>query len=279
MDVPLPLAGARRRGWRLVMAVAAANTPATASLPQVRHIRFSDLWEALRAGVRDFRAIPSQAIFLCLIYPLVGLFLWSLMVRYDVLPLLFPLVAGFALVGPFAAVGLYELSRRREVGLDSEWLHAFDVFRSPAKWSIFALAVLLLVIFGAWLGTARAIYLQTMGDTPIVSPVNFVDRVLTTHAGHMLIILGNGIGFLFAVVTLAVAVVSFPLVLDRKVDAPTAIITSVRAVLASPMQMLAWGFIVAAILVAGSIPFLFGLAIAMPVLGHATWHLYRRVVV
>jgi uncharacterized membrane protein len=261
------------------MAAVIEHTGAFSPLPAVRKISFSDLRVALNKGIEDFRDIPSQAVFLCLIYPLVGLFLWSVMVRYDVLPLLFPLVAGFALVGPFAAVGLYELSRRRELGLESDWQHAFDVFSSPAKWSIFGLAVLLLVIFGAWLGIAHYIYVRTLGDTPIASVGLFAQKVLTTRAGWELIVIGNGVGFLFAVVTLMVSVVSFPLALDRKVEASTAIITSVRAVLANPVQMLTWGFIVAAALVAGSIPFLFGLAIVMPVLGHATWHLYRRVVV
>ena len=249
------------------------------ALPAVRRITVSDLREALRKGIDDFREIPTQAVFLGLIYPIVGLFLWSVMVRYDVLPLLFPLVAGFALLGPFAAVGLYELSRRRELGLDSDWHHAFDVLRSPARWSIFALAVLLLVIFGAWLGVAHTIYVRTMGDTPLASVFTFADKVLTTKPGWELIAIGNGVGFLFAVVTLMVSVVSFPLALDRKVDPATAIITSIRAVLVNPLPMMVWGFIVAVSLLAGSIPFLFGLAVVMPVLGHATWHLYRRVVV
>ena len=261
------------------MAVAIEHLAETSALPGVRRISLSDLRIALERGLEDFRAIPSQAVFLCLIYPLVGLFLWSIMVRYDVLPLLFPLVAGFALIGPFAAVGLYELSRRRELGLESDWQHAFDVFSSPAKWSIFGLAVLLLVIFGIWLETAHYIYQRTMGDTPLASVSFFAEKVLSTKAGFDLIIIGNGIGLLFAIVTLMVAVVSFPLVLDRKVDAATAIITSVRAVLVNPLTMATWGFIVAAALVAGSLPFLFGLAIVMPVLGHASWHLYRRVVI
>ena len=261
------------------MATAVEQSRAYTELPRVRRISFSDLRVALTKGFDDFREIPTQAVFLCLIYPLVGLFLWSLMVRYDVLPLLFPLVAGFALIGPFAAVGLYELSRRRELGLESDWQHAFDVFSSPAKWSIFALAVLLLVIFGTWLSTAHYIYVRTMGDTPLTSISLFAQKVLNTKQGWELILAGNGIGFLFALVTLMVSAVSFPLALDRKVDAATAIITSVRAVLYNPVQMLAWGFVVAAALVLGSLPFLFGLAIVMPVLGHATWHLYRRVVV
>jgi uncharacterized membrane protein len=261
------------------MATVTARTDTGPAIPGVRRIGLADLRIALVKGVDDFRAFPSHAIFLCLIYPLVGLFVWSLMAGYDLLPLLFPLTSGYALVGPFAAVGLYELSRRRELGLDSEWQHAFDVFHSPARWSIFALGVLLLVIFGTWLGAAHTIYVRTMGDTPLISVGVLVQKVLTTRQGLILILVGNGVGFAFAVVTLAVGVVSFPLVLDRKVDAITAIITSVRSVLANPLVMAAWGIIVATLLVVGSIPFLFGLAIAMPVLGHATWHLYRRVVI
>src|SRR5579864_4804712 len=140
------------------MAAVTAHTDMRPAIPGVRRIGLTDLRIALVKGMDDFRAFPSHAIFLSLIYPFVGLFIWSLMVRYDVLPLLFPLIAGYALVGPFAAVGLYELSRRRELALDSEWQHAFDVFQSPAKWSIFALGVLLLVIFGTWLGAAHTIY-------------------------------------------------------------------------------------------------------------------------
>jgi uncharacterized membrane protein len=261
------------------MAVTTAQSDIKPALPAVRRIGVGDLFAALKEGLDDFRAIPTQAVFLSLIYPLVGLFLWSLMVRYDTLPLLFPLVAGFALVGPFAAVGLYELSRRRELGLDSDWHHAFDILKSPSRWSILALGILLLAIFGGWLGAAHTIYVRTMGDTPLISVGSFVEKVLSTNAGLALILVGNGVGFLFAVVTLAVSAVSFPLVVDRHVDAPTAIITSIRAVLANPLPMAVWGLIVAALLVAGSIPFLFGLAIVMPVLGHATWHLYRRVVV
>src|SRR5260221_1589274 len=189
------------------MATVTARTDTGPAIPGVRRIGLADLRFALVQGMDDFRAFPSHAVFLCLIYPLVGVFVWSLMVRYDVLPLLFPLVAGYALVGPFAAVGLYELSRRREQGLDSAWQHAFDVFHSPAKWSIFALGVLLLVIFGAWLGAAHEIYVRTMGDTPLISAGVLVQKVRTTRQGLELILIGNGVAFAFAVVTLAVGVV------------------------------------------------------------------------
>jgi uncharacterized membrane protein len=254
---------------------AADTNPA---IPHIRQIGPQDLRAALRDGVEDFRKLPSHAVFLCLFYPVAGLLLGGFLFRYDVIPLVFPLVAGFALIGPFAAVGLYELSRRLELGLDSSWEHAFDVLRSPAKWSIFALGVLLMAIFIAWLMVAQSIYAHTLGALGPASIAGFVRDLFTTAAGWKMIILGNLVGFLFAVAAMSVSVISFPLLLDRHVGAAVAILTSVRAVLDNPGPMAAWGLIVVACLVAGSIPFLLGLAVVMPVLGHATWHLYRRVV-
>jgi uncharacterized membrane protein len=257
------------------MATITLETPA---LPHVRRIGISDLRDALAGGINDFKALPSEAMFLTIIYPIIGLFLSRVLTSNDALPLIYPLVAGFALIGPFAAVGLYELSRRRELGLDAGWHHAFDVLKSPARWSIFALGVLLLVIFAAWLGAAQTIYARTLGDTPLYSLGTFLSRVLTTGPGWTLIVVGNVVGFLFAALALSVGVVSFPLALDRHVSPPVAIITSIRAVVANPLIMAMWGLIVAAALVIGSIPFLLGLPIVLPVLGHATWHLYRHVV-
>lgn len=248
------------------------------ALPHIRRIGLSDLRAALEDGVADFRQLPSYAIFLCLIYPLIGIFLEGLVFRYDLLPLLFPLVAGFALVGPFAAVGLYELSRRLELRLDSSWQHAFDVFRSPAKWSIFGLGVLLTAIFIVWLLVARSLYAHTLGTLAPHSLGMFFRDLFTTKAGWRMIVWGNLIGFVFAVVAMSLSVVSFPLLLDRHVSSAVAMLTSVRAVLENPGTMAVWGLIVAAALVAGSIPFLLGLAVVVPILGHATWHLYRHVV-
>jgi uncharacterized membrane protein len=250
----------------------------TIAAPTVRKIAPSDLVEALRRGVADFAMMPSHVIFLCLIYPIVGIVIARLVLGYDVLPMLFPLIAGFALVGPLAALGLYEISRRREQGLDASWRHAFDVLRSPSLWSIVALGVLLMVIFLVWLGTANAIYVSAFGYTPAASMPDFVARVFGTPEGWALIVLGNGIGFLFAVLVLAISAISFPLLLDRDVGAITAMLTSVRAVAANPISMSLWGIIVAAALAIGSIPFFLGLTVAVPVLGHATWHLYRRVI-
>jgi uncharacterized membrane protein len=246
--------------------------------PAVARITLADLREALARGLDDFAACRTDVVFLCLIYPILGLVLARLAFGYQMLPLLFPLASGFALVGPFAAIGLYEMSRRREQGAQIGWADAFGVVRSPSIAAIVLLGLLLMVIFLVWLGAAEAIYAATLGPAAPVSAAAFVREVFTTHAGWMLIGVGVGVGFLFALVVLAIGAVSFPLLLDRGSGLDTAILTSVRAVLANPGPMAVWGLIVAAGLVIGSIPFFLGLIVVMPVLGHATWHLYRRVV-
>jgi uncharacterized membrane protein len=197
-----------------------------APLPAVRQIGFADLRAALREGLADFREIPSFAVFLCLFYPVVGLLIGGFMLRYDVAPLLFPLAAGFALIGPFAAIGLYELSRRRELGLDSSWEHAFDVFRSPAKWAILELGMLMLAIFFAWLLIAQGLYAETVGRLAPRSAEAFFRDVFTTPAGWHMFIWGNLIGFGFAVLSMCISVISFPLLLDKHVSAAAAILTS-----------------------------------------------------
>jgi len=246
--------------------------------PVIRKIRVSDLKDALARGLSDFSEMPSHAIFLCLIYPVIGLVLARAIFGSSILPLLFPLAAGFALVGPFAALGFYELSRRREQGLERSWTKAFDVLHSPSRGAIAALAFLLLIIFGLWVAAAQAIYIATFGYEPAASVPHFLRQVLTTPAGWTLIIVGNGVGFLFALLVLSISVVSFPLLLDRDVGAVDAVLTSLRAVAVNPVPMAIWGLIVAGLLVIGSLPFFFGLAVVVPVLGHATWHLYRKVV-
>ena len=248
------------------------------SLPAVRRIEVADLRDVLARGLSDFAAYRTDVIFLCIIYPVAGLLLAWLAFGYDMLPLLFPLASGFALIGPVAAVGLYEMSRRREQGVDITWADAFGVVRAPAFGAIVVLGLLLLAIFLLWLGAAYAIYLVTLGPEPPASIGSFVGDVFTTSAGWTLIVVGVGVGFLFALLVLTISVVSFPMLLDRDVGLSTAVATSVRTVVANPGPMAVWGLIVAAGLVIGSIPLLIGLIIIMPVLGHATWHLYRKVV-
>ncbi len=249
-----------------------------AAPPAVRRIVVADLRDVLASGLSDFGAYRTDVIFLCLIYPLIGLILMWVAFDYRLLPLAFPLASGFALVGPIAAAGLYEMSRRREQGLETSWADAFGVVRSPAFGAIMVLGLALVVIFLFWLLVAYGIYYVTLGPEPPASIETFIGDVLTTGAGWTMIVVGMGVGFLFALLVLSISVVSFPLLLDRDVGLYTAVWTSIRAVAANPAPMAAWGLIVAGGLVLGSLPFLVGLGIVMPVLGHATWHLYRKVV-
>ncbi|MBZ6077466.1 DUF2189 domain-containing protein [Microvirga puerhi] len=247
--------------------------------PTVRTISRADLKEALRRGVDDFMAMPTHAFFIALIYPVLGLFLAAGIFGNNVLPLLFPLIAGFALIGPFAAIGLYELSRRREQGEALSLSHTSEILRSPSIGSIAALGTLLLVILLLWLATAQALYFAIFGSDRPDSVATFLHQVLTTRQGWALILAGNAVGIAFSAVVLAISIVSFPLLLERNVSAATAVQTSLRAVSANPGPMALWGLIVAALLFVGFIPLFFGLAVVIPILGHATWHLYRRLVV
>jgi uncharacterized membrane protein len=244
----------------------------------VRRIGTAELRQALDRGLADFAANRTDVIFLCVIYPLLGLVLGRLASGYGVVPLLFPLASGFALIGPFAAVGLNEMSRRRELGMEVNWTDAFGVLRSPSIGAIVGLGLLLIAVFLVWLVTAEAIYAVTLGPKPPVSIAAFIHDVFTTSKGWTMVFVGVGVGFMFAVVALSISVVSFPLLLDRDVTMETAIWTSIRVVAANPVPIALWGLIVAAGLAIGSVPLLLGLVIVMPALGHATWHLYRCTV-
>jgi uncharacterized membrane protein len=247
--------------------------------PVVRKIGIADLKQALAEGARDFKACRTDVIFLCLLYPIAGIIISRVAFNYGLLPLIFPLIAGFALIAPLFGVGLYEMSRRREQGIAIGWADAFAVLRSPAIGSVVVMGLLLLALFALWLFAASFIYTLTLGPDLPVSAANFARDVLTTPQGWTMTVVGMGVGFLFALVVLVISVVSFPLLLDRNVGVYCAVATSVKAVRANPGPMAAWGLIIAAGLVIGTIPLLVGLAIVLPILGHATWHLYRKVVV
>jgi uncharacterized membrane protein len=239
----------------------------------VRKIGLEDLKDALTKGVEDSLAMPSFHIFLALLYPVALMWFTGY-----ALALLFPLMAGFALVGPFVGIGLYEMSRCRELGLDTSWGHVFEVVRSRSISPILLLGLFLLAIFLSWIFAAISLYAALFGTAPPRSFAAFITLVFDTPQGWKLIGYGTAIGFVFAVGAFSISVISFPLLLDRDVGALVAVQTSVRAVLANPFAMAAWGLIVATLLVAGYLLAFVGLAVAVPVLAHASWHLYRRVV-
>ena len=263
------------------MAVTDIMLPAETAgeMPKIRKIGIADLKGSLAKGLDDFWAMPTHILFLGLIYPVIGIIIGRAAFGYDVIPLLYPFAAGFALLGPIAAIGLYELSRRREAGMDTSWKHVFDVLHSPSLPGIAAIGLLLLVIFAVWIAVAQSLYVTFFGYAEPASWSSFVTQVLGTPAGLSLIVIGNAVGCLFALLALLISVVSFPLLLDRNAGPVAAVLTSVRAVTSNPVTMAIWGLIVAGLLVIGFATAFLGLAIIVPVLGHATWHLYRRVVV
>lgn len=261
-----------------VLAAGDVSVPAIRALP-VRRIGPADLGAALRQGWRDFLSAPTQLFFLAVIYPAVGLVLAGAAAQRDLLMLVWPMTAGFALLGPVAAIGMYEISRRRELGEPVSWTDALRVFASPAIGSVLALGMMLLAIFATWLLAARAIYQLTVGTGGPTSLMGLSGLVLHSPQGMALLVVGTAVGFLFAATVLVLTVVSVPLLLDRNVGVVVALRTSISAAATNPGTTALWGTIIAALLFAGSVPVFVGLAIVMPVLGHATWHLYRRLVV
>ncbi len=244
----------------------------------IRTLRVQDLRQALSAGWTDFRAAPTQLFFLCFLYPVAALVFGRIATGGGLFPLLYPVMSGFALVGPLAAVGLYEISRRRERGQEANWRHAFDVVREPGFASVVLLGGALVALFLVWIAVAQALYGATLGGTRDAAMGDFMARVFGSPAGWALIVSGNLFGLAFAVVAMATSVFSIPLALDRATMPVDAVRTSLSAVAANRGVMALWGLIVAALLLAGSLPAFIGLAVAMPVLGHATWHLYRRAI-
>ncbi len=248
-------------------------------MPVVRKITIADVRDALRGGLDDFAAARTDVIFLCMIYPLIGVLISMTEAHGRLLPLLFPTAAGFALVGPLAAVGLYEMSRQRELTGKISWLDTFKVVRSPSIGAITGLGLLLIGLYFAWLAVAQVIYDFTMGPMPPASARLFIEGVFTTSAGWTMMIAGLAAGIMFGAGVVAISVVSFPLMLDRPAGFSTAIATSVQVLLRNPGPLTVWSLIVAVSLFIGALPLFIGLIVVLPVLGHATWHLYRKVVV
>ena len=258
----------------------AANSGADPTVrPATRRLTTADLRDALRKGWDDLAAMRSDVLFACMLYPAMGAVLLGLATQGNLTHLLFPVLSGFALVGPVAALGLYELSRRREAGAEVSWGAMFDVLRNPRFPRILLLSLFNGVFFMVWLLLADAIHAATLGSQRVLSLGALLGEAVSTPAGWVMIVVGTGVGFVLAAAVLAVSVISFPLLLDRNVTLPVAVMTSVQVARENPVVIATWGVIVAGGLMLGIVPLLLGLVVVLPVLGHATWHLYRAAVV
>ena len=244
----------------------------------VRKIGGGDLRWALRKGLGDFQAMRGDLVFAGLIYTVIGIAAAVMTTNGPLMPFFFPVVAGVGLLGPVAAVGFYELARRREDGLESGWKHFIDVRHRPAVDDMGIVAGLLLAIFAVWLLIAGVLYVSLFGWATPTSIAGFFGMVFTTPAGWALILIGAAIGAVFGWIVLALSVVSLPMLVDCDVSASEAVSASWRAAHANKAEMVRWGLTVVGLLVLGSVPLFVGLAFVLPWLGYSTWHLYTRLV-
>ncbi|MGP9821563.1 DUF2189 domain-containing protein [Salinarimonas sp. NSM] len=246
--------------------------------PVVRAITQDDVRAALAEGLSDFRAAPQFGLFFGAVYALGGIALVLLTAYSGMGYLVYPLAAGFALIGPFVAVGLYEVSRRRETGERLAFGPVLGVVFGQSKRELGWMAFVTLFIMIIWMYQVRLLLAIFLGYQSFATLGQFLTVVFTTPEGLMFLVVGNIVGAVLAAALFSLTVVSFPLLLDRDVDFITAMITSVKAVVTSPKPMLGWAAFIVALLVLAIVPFFLGLLIVLPALGHATWRLYRRVV-
>lgn len=246
-------------------------------LPDIRPVELSDIPDVLRLGLRDFLRAPLFGLFFSAVYVAGGLLLWRVYGVAGQQWWLAPVAVGFPLLGPFAAVGLYEVSRRIEQGQPLHWPSILGVVFAQKDRQIPALAAVIIVIFLFWVFVAHALFALFIGLRAF-GPAQDMASLFLEDNGPLMLLIGGAIGAGFAGVLFAATVVGLPLLLDKEVDFVTAMIHSTRTALASPLPMLVWGGVIAALLFLGMLPLFLGLFVVLPVLGHATWHMYRRAV-
>ena len=245
--------------------------------PVVRRIAAADIAEALGQGLRDFQAVPLYGLVFGAFYAAGGIAIVLSLTRFGLVYLAYPLAAGFALIGPFVAIGLYEVSRRREAGLPVSLGAIWATVRTRGE--IGWMAFVTLFVFVVWMYQVRLLIALLLGlNASFGSLQEFITVVLTTNEGLLFLAIGNAVGAALSLILFSLTVVSFPLLLDRDVDFVTAMITSVRSVVASPLPMIGWAALIVILLAVSAMPYFLGLVVTLPVLGHTTWHLYRRII-
>lgn len=245
---------------------------------KIRKITVADLFSSLRQGIDDYNAKPYSFVLLIAFYVLFALLFTLFAFGSELRYLAFPMVAGLTFIGPLVAIAFFDMSRQRERGRMLAWRESFRFIHTSSFAPILALSMLMMLLYVAWLYMAELLYFSFFGSSLPVSVADFTDQLFSTRHGGGLIFYGNFVGFLFAFAAMALSIVAFPLTLDKPVTSFTAIQVSIRAFTSNAYVMAVWGVVVVAILALGTALFLIGLAIALPILGHATWHLYRKII-
>ena len=244
----------------------------------VRRIQPDDVIDAIRKGFKDFHESRTDILFLCFVYPIIGLIATAGVSSAGYAQMAVPLVSGFVLVGPALAIGLYELSRRHERGLSTKWSDMFSVLRSRAIHSIIGLAWILVLFWMTWVAATYFLYRDFVGDQMQTSIVHATLNVLETKDGLLASAFSLLIGAVLATLALAISVVSFPLMLDLEVELRLAVLTSINVVRRNPIAIAMWGLLVVGGLIMGFTFMIVGLVVVLPILGHGTWHLYRKLI-
>ena len=247
-------------------------------MPHLAAISFADIGTAFAQGISDFRQAPQYGLFFGGIFALSGLFIIASVMWLDMPWMIYPFAIGFPLIGPFAAVGLYEVSRRLEAGERLDWSGILSVIWRQRTREFSWMAFVSLFIFWIWIYQVRLLIAIILGFKASTSLNRFFDVLVSTQEGALFLIVGHIVGAILALILYSVSVVSLPFLLERNTDFVTAIATSVRAVFTSPVPMLGFGICVTLLIIAASLPLFLGFLVVLPILGHATWHLYRKIV-
>lgn len=253
--------------------------PQAYTMPGVNALTPADIRAALMEGLSDFARAPLFGLFFGGIFALSGIVIVLALTLWNMPWMIYPVAIGFPLVGPFAAVGLYEVSRRLEAGRPLIWSEILSVVWAQRRRELSWMAFAMLFVFWVWMYQVRLLIALFLGRMSFATLDKFLTVVLTTPQGWLFLTVGHVVGAALALILFSITVISIPLLMEREVDFVTAMITSVRTVVASPVAMLSWGVVVTLCVILACLPFFLGLLVILPVLGHATWHLYRRAVV
>lgn len=248
------------------------------ALPEVGSVSVSDIPAVLAAGWRDFLRAPVFGLFFSAVYVLGGIVMYLVFAAAGEEWWLMPVIVGFPILAPFAAVGLYEVSRRLEKAERLDWSAVLGVVFAQKDRQIPSMAMAVLLMFMFWVFVAHTIFALFMGLSALTN-ITSSPAVLLEGNGPVMLLVGTIIGAGFAAVLFSITVAGLPLLLDREVDFVTAMILSVRSVLENLGPMILWGLVIAVLLFIAMLPMFLGLFIVLPVLGHATWHMYRRLLV